>query len=98
MENYYILMILYQGLTNLSLSSYVGGKCKIETKQIVQGILGQRVLISKGFNVGSMHSFNTVYKISVAVKSYLLQYKFTKQDIRFADSVKILSSSYNQIR
>ena len=91
-------MILYQGLTNLSLSSYVGGKCKIVTKEMVQGIVGQRVLISKGFNVGSMHSFNTVYKISDSVKSYLPQYKFTKQDFRFSDSVKVLSSSYNQIR
>ena len=49
-----------------------------------------------------MHSFNTVYQISDAVKS-LIQYKFTKQDVTFlegnnitsliVDSVKILSSS-----
>ena len=89
-------MILYQGLTNLSLSSYVGGKCKIETKEMVQGIVGQsghlkKVLISKGFNVGSMHSYNTVYKISDAVKGYILQYKFTKQDVSFLEGNNITS-------
>ena len=44
-----------------------------------------------------------IYDISDAVKSYLIQYKFTKQDVTFlegnnitsliVDSVKILSSS-----
>ena len=69
---------------------------------MVQGIVQQSGHLKK-FNVGSMHSFNTVYKISDAIKSYLLQYKFTKQDVTFleghnitsliVDSVKILSSS-----
>ena len=85
---------------------YVGGKCTIETKEMVQGIVEQSVrlkkgvLIFKGFDVGSILF---IYQISEAVKNYLLQYKFTEQDVRFleenkitsliADGVRIMSSS-----
>ena len=85
---------------------YVGGKCKIGTKEMVQGIVEQSVhlkkgaLIFKGFDVGSILF---IYQISKAVKVYLLQYKFTEQDVGFlegnnitsliVDGVKIMSSS-----
>ena len=85
---------------------YVGGKCTIETKEMVQGIVEQSVrlqkgvLIFKGFDVGSILF---IYQISEAVKNYLLQYKFTEQDVRFleennitslmVDGVRIMSSS-----
>ena len=85
---------------------YVGGKCTIETKEMVQGIveqsvrLGKGTLIFKGVNVGSILF---IYQISEAVKNYLLQYKFTEQDVRFlegnnitgliVDGVRIMSSS-----
>ena len=85
---------------------YVGGKCKIGTKEMVQGIVEQSVrlkkgvLIFKGFDVGSILF---IYQISEAVKNYLLQYKFTEQDVRFlegnnitsliVDGVRIMSSS-----
>ena len=85
---------------------YVGGKCKIGTKEMVQGVVEQSVrlkkgvLIFKGFDVGSILF---IYQISEAVKNYLLQYKFTEQDVRFlegnnitsliVDDVRILSSS-----
>ena len=85
---------------------YVGGKCKMGTKEMVQGIVEQSVrlnkgiLIFKGFDVGSILF---IYQISEAVKNYLLQYKFTEQDVRFlegnnitsliVDGVRIMSSS-----
>ena len=85
---------------------YVGGKCKIGTKEMVQGIVEQSVrlkkgvLIFKGFDVGSILF---IYQISEAVKNYLLQYKLTEQDVRFlegnnitsliVDGVRIMSSS-----
>ena len=85
---------------------YVGGKCTIETKEMVQGIVEQSVrlrkgtLIFKGLNVGSILF---IYQISKAVKNYLLQYNFTEQDVSFlesnsitsliVDGVKIMSSS-----
>ena len=85
---------------------YVGGKCTIETKEMVQGIVEESVrlrkgsLIFKGIDVGSILF---VYQISEAVKNYLLQYKFTEQDVRFlegnnitnliVDNIVILSSS-----
>ena len=85
---------------------YVGGKCTIGTKEMVQGIVEQSVhlkkgvLIFKGFDVGSILF---IYQISEAVKNYLLQYKFTEQDVRFlegnsitsliVDGVRIMSSS-----
>ena len=57
-------------------------------------------LIFKGVDVGSILF---IYQISEAVKSYLLQYKFIEQDVRFlegnnitsliVDSVRIMSSS-----
>ena len=85
---------------------YVGGKCTIETKEMVQGIIEQcvrlkkGVLIFKGIDVGSILF---IYQISEAVKNYLLQYKFTEEDVTFlegnnitsliVDSVKIMSQS-----
>ena len=85
---------------------YVGGKCKVGTKEMVQGIVEQSVrlkkgvLIFKGFDVGSILF---IYQISEAVKNYLLQYDFTEQDVRFlegnnitslmVDGVRIMSSS-----
>ena len=85
---------------------YVGGKCTIETKQMVQSIVEQSVclkrgsLIFKGVDVGSILF---IYQISESVKTYLLQYKFTKQSFRFlqennirsliVDDIRIMSSS-----
>ena len=85
---------------------YVGGKCKLGTKEMVQTIVEQSVhlrkgtLIFKGFDVGSILF---IYQISETVKNYLLQYKFTEQDLTFlernniisliVDGVKIMSSS-----
>ena len=85
---------------------YVGGKCKMGTKEMVQSIVEQSVrlrkgvLIFKGFDVGSILF---IYQISEAVKTYLLQFKFTEQDVTFlegnnitsliADGVRIMSSS-----
>ena len=65
---------------------YVGGKCTIETKEMVQGIVQQcvrvrkGVLIFKGLDTGSILF---IYQISEVVKNYLLQYKFSKQNITF---------------
>ena len=85
---------------------YVGGKCTIETKEMIQGIVEQSVhlkkgvLIFRGFDLGSILF---IYQISEAVKNYLLQYKFTEEDVRFlegnnirsliVDDVRIMSSS-----
>ena len=85
---------------------YVGGKFKLGTKEMVQGIVQQiiglkkGVLIFKGFEVGSILF---IYQISEVVKKCLLQHKFTEQDIRLldeynitsliVDGVKIMSSS-----
>ena len=85
---------------------YVGGKCKMGTKEMVQSIVEQSVrlrkgvLIFKGFDAGSILF---IYQISEAVKNYLLQYKFTEQDVTFlegnnitsliVDGVRIMSSS-----
>ena len=73
---------------------YVGGKCKMGTKEMIQGIVEQSVhlkegvLIFKGFDVGSILF---IYQISEAIKNYLLQYKFTKQDIKFLEENNITS-------
>ena len=88
---------------------YVGGKCKIGTKEMVQSIVEQTVhlrkgiLIFKGFDLGSILF---IYQISEAVKNYLVQFKFTEQDVLFlegnnitsliVDGVKIMSSSQPQ--
>ena len=85
---------------------YVGGKCKMGTKEMVQHIVEQSVrlkrgvLIFKGFDVGSIFF---IYQISEAAKNYLLQYKFTEEDVTFlegnsirnliVDGVRIMSSS-----
>ena len=73
---------------------YVGGKCTIETKEMVQGIVEQSVrlkkgvLIFKGVGVGSVL---LIYQVSEAVKDYLLAYKFTEEDITFLEENKIAS-------
>ena len=73
---------------------YVGGKCQIGTKEMVQGIIEQcirlkkGVLIFKGFDMGSILF---VYQISGIVKDYLLQYSLTRQDLIFLMENKIAS-------
>ena len=73
---------------------YVGGKCTIETKELVQSIVEQSVRITKGvliFKGVDIGSILFVYQISEAVKNYLLQYKFTEQDIAFLEGNNIIS-------
>ena len=85
---------------------YVGGKCTIETKEMVQSIVEQSVRLNKGvliFKGVDGGSILFIYQISEAVKHYLLKYKFTEEDIIFlednkimnliVDGVKIMSSS-----
>ena len=80
---------------------YVGGKCTIETKDMIQGTVEQSVhlqkgvLIFKGFDVGSILF---VYQISVDVKNYLLQYKLTEQDVRFLEENNITSLKVDGVR
>ena len=80
---------------------YVGGKCTIETKEMVQGIVEQcvrlkkGVLIFKGVDVGSILF---IYQISEAVKNYLLQYKFTEEDVTFLDGNNITSLIVDGVR
>jgi len=85
---------------------YVGGKCTVETKEMVQGIVEQSVRIKKGvliFKGVDTGSILFIYRISEVVKNYLLHYKFTEQDVIFlegnnitsliVDGVKVMSSS-----
>ena len=80
---------------------YVGGKCTIETKEMVQGIVEQSVclkkgiLIFKGVDVGSILF---VYQISETVKNYLLQYKFTEEDVTFLEENNIISLVVDGVR
>ena len=80
---------------------YVGGKCKIETKEMVQGIVEQSVhlkrgvLIFKGVDVGSILF---IYQISEAVKNYLLDYKFTEEDVKFLEGNNITSLTVDGVR
>ena len=80
---------------------YVGGKCKIETKEMVQGIVEQcvrlkkGVLIFKGVDVGSILF---IYQISEAVKNYLLQYKFTEEDVTFLEGNNVTSLIVDGVR
>ena len=71
---------------------YVGRKCKLGTKEMVQSIVEQSVhlkkgaLIFKGFDAGSILF---IYQISEAVKNYLLDFKFTEEDVIFLEGNKI---------
>ena len=79
----------------------MGGKCTIETKEIVQGIVEQSVrlrkgsLIFKGIDVGSILF---IYQILETVKNYLLQYKFTERDVRFLEGNNITSLIVDGVR
>ena len=80
---------------------YVGGKCKVGTKDMVQGIVEQSVrlkkgtLVFKGFDVGSILF---IFQISEVVKDYLLHYKFTEQDIRFLEGNNVISLAVDCVR
>ena len=80
---------------------YVGGKCTIQTKEMVQGIVEQcvrlkkGVLIFKGVDVGSILF---IYQISEAMKNYLLQYKFTEEDVTFLEGNNITSLIVDGVR
>ena len=73
---------------------YVGGECTIETKEMVQGIVEQSVRLNKGvliFKGIDSGSILFIYQISEAVKDYLLEYKFTEEEIVFLEGNKITS-------
>ena len=67
---------------------YVGGKCTLGTKEMIQNVVEQSVhlrkgvLIFRGFDIGS---FLLVYQISEVVKKYLLEYRLTQQDLMFLE-------------
>ena len=71
---------------------YVGCKCKVGTKTMIQNVVEQSVhlkkgiLIFRGFDIGS---FLLVYQILEVVKRYLLKYRFTKQQLTFLEGNNI---------
>ena len=71
---------------------YRGGKCTVGTKEMIQNIVEQSVnlkrgiLIFRGFDIGSCL---LIYQISEVVKKYLLDYRFTKQDLAFLEGNNI---------
>ena len=80
---------------------YVGGKCTIETKEMVQGIVEQSVRLKKGvliFKGIDSGSILFIYQISEAVKHYLLEYKFTEEDVVFLEGNKIRSLIVDGVR
>ena len=80
---------------------YVGGKCTIETKEMVQGIVEQSVRLQKGvliFKGVVRGSILFIYKISEAVKNYLLEYKFTEEDVKFLEGNNITSLTVDGVR
>ena len=86
--------------TYKSVIEYVGGKCTIETKEMVQSIVEQSVRLRKGtliFKDVHVGSILFIYQISDTVKS-LLQYKFTEQDVRFLEGNNITSLIVDGVR
>ena len=80
---------------------YVGGKCTIETKEMVQGIVEQSVRLNKGvliFKGIDSGSILIIYQISEAVKTYLLEYEFTEEDVVFLEGNKIRSLIVDGVR
>ena len=80
---------------------YVGGKCTIETKEMVQGIVEQSVRLNKGvliFKGIDLGSILFIYQISEAVKDYLLEYKFTQEDVVFLEGNNIRSLIVDGVR
>ena len=71
---------------------YMGGRCTLGTKEMIQSIVEQSVrvrkgvLIFRGFDIGS---FLLIYQISEVVKGYLLEYRFTEPDLRFLEENNI---------
>ena len=74
---------------------YVGGKCTLETKEMIENIVLQSVHLKRGtlqlFKGVVAGSILFIYQISEAVKEYLVDYKFTEQDLAFLEGNKILS-------
>ena len=63
---------------------YVGGKCTMKTKGLVQNIVCERFNLRKGsifFKGVQMSSVAFVYQISPAVKGYLQQYPITAEKV-----------------
>ena len=73
----------------------------IETKEMVQGIVEQSVRLNKGvliFKGIDSGSILFIYQISEAVKTYLLEYKFTEKDVTFLEGNKITSLIVDGVR
>ena len=70
---------------------YVGGKCTIKTKQLVQNIICERFHLNKGsifFRGVQVGSVNFVYQISSAVKAHIQQFPITAEKV-FPEKEKI---------
>jgi len=82
-------------LTEIDLMSEHGELLlSIETKEMVQGIVEQSVRLNKGvliFKGIDSGSILFIYQISEAVKHYLLEYKFTEENVVFLEGNKIRS-------
>ena len=80
---------------------YVGHKCTIETKEMVQSIVEQSVRLNKGVRIFKgldAGSILLIFQISEAVKHYLLKYKFTDEEIMFLEDSKITSLMVDGVR
>lgn len=80
---------------------YVGGKCTIHTKEMIQDVVEQSVRLKKGviiFKGCDQGSILFVYQISGVVKNYLLQYKFTEEDLTYLERNNITSLIVDDIR
>lgn len=63
---------------------YVGGRCTLETKTIIQNVIREHFHLQKGtivFKGIEIACIALVYQISEAVKLYLLQYQLNDQDL-----------------
>ena len=73
---------------------YVGKKCQVGTKEMVEGIVEQSVRLKKGtliFKGIKQGIILFMYQISGVVKNYLLLYKFTLRDLTFLQENRIAS-------
>ena len=79
---------------------YIGGKCTMDTKEMIENIVLQSFRLKHGtiqFKGVVAGSILFIYQISEAVKKYLLDYKFTEQDLAFLEGNKILSLEVDDI-
>ena len=87
--------------THKLIIKYIGGKCTMETKELVQNIIYEHFHLQRGsiiFKGIQDDSDTSVYQISPTIKSHIQQYPITTKNVFPQDTIKSLKIDDKELK